>query len=511
MKHLLLILCCCYLTVNGWSQKITYAEPDRDDPRGVNFEIIGKYNNHFIVYKNYRTDNYFTIFDNNMKQVNKIPLEIFPERLLQTDVLAYRDYFYIFYQYQKKNIVYVMAAKFDGNGKQIGNNIELDTTEVNFTANNKLYTFLNSEDKSKIAFVKVNNKRRETYHVTTVVFDKNLELLKRNKLYIKSEDNNNELLSEFAVDNAGTIVFLKEASTQQRDNIATVSLCMLTTATDSLRELKIGLPKIFIDQLKMKVNNSNHQLLVTGFYAKTRRGNIDGIYCLMFDYANTSVISNKTYTFGEEFRNDAKGEATIKTAFNDFYLQNIIARNDGGFAVTAEANYTSTRTGNGFNRWDYTGMYWGNSFYNDWYMWNSPGMLGGGMWGNPFWRGGFPQVTRYYSDNIAILSFDSLGAIEWSNVVRKSQYDDNTESLLGYCMLNTGTEIHFLFNQVERRNQILNDHTITPEGQLTRNPPFKNIDVSYECLPRYGKQVSSRQLIVPTLFRNMVSFAKIEF
>ena len=41
-------------------------------------------------------------------------------------------------EYQKKNVVYCMAAKIDGAGKRIGELIELDTSHIGFAANNLL-------------------------------------------------------------------------------------------------------------------------------------------------------------------------------------------------------------------------------------------------------------------------------------------------------------------------------------------------------------------------------------
>ena len=48
------------------------------------------------------------------------------------------------------------------------------------------------------------------------------------------------------------------------------------------------------------------------------------------------------------------------------------------------------------------------------------------------------------------------------------------------------------------------------DGQITRNPTLKNLDKGYEFMPKYGKQVSASQMIVPCLYRNIICFAKIE-
>jgi hypothetical protein len=68
-----------------------------------------------------------------------------------------------------------------------------------------------------------------------------------------------------------------------------------------------------------------------------------------------------------------------------------------------------------------------------------------------------------------------------------------------------------LYNQYERRNLLLNDQSVSPEGKITRYPTIKNLDKGYDFMPRYGKQVSGKQMVVPCLYKNYLCFAKIDF
>jgi len=52
---------------------------------------------------------------------------------------------------------------------------------------------------------------------------------------------------------------------------------------------------------------------------------------------------------------------------------------------------------------------------------------------------------------------------------------------------------------------------VTPSGGMTRNPTLKNLDKGYEFLPKFGKQVSAKQMIIPCLYRNYICFAKIDY
>ena len=132
----LFLFFCSGLTLSA--QKIVYSEYDREDSRKLEFEIAGKVGGNFLVYKNTRNRVWITVFDNEMQQIAKVEQDYVPnnDRLINTDFFPYSDFCYMVYQYQRKNVVYCMVAKIDGNGKKIGDEIELDTTHIGFSANN---------------------------------------------------------------------------------------------------------------------------------------------------------------------------------------------------------------------------------------------------------------------------------------------------------------------------------------------------------------------------------------
>ena len=78
-KRLLFIV--TFVFASGYilkAQKIVYSEPDKDDNRRMNFEIIGKINGNFLIYKNLRNKNWITILDNDMKEMAKVDQDYIP-------------------------------------------------------------------------------------------------------------------------------------------------------------------------------------------------------------------------------------------------------------------------------------------------------------------------------------------------------------------------------------------------------------------------------------------------
>jgi hypothetical protein len=490
------------------AQKITYSDPAEEDSRQLTeYEIVGKIAGNILVYKKYRDDHYIAVYDQQMKLTAKEKLEKMPDKLINTDFINYPDYAYMIYQYQKKSTVYCVGQKIDAQGKAIGEPIEMDTTHINFWASNKVYNSVVSDDKQRIGVFKLNTKNEKLHILTTCVFDKDLKLINKHRINVPMPGKY-DYLTEFAIDNTGDIVFLRASSaSQSEDEINKVQLIFKPVNVESISEYEVNLDlekkTIYLDDLKIRADNANSRFLVSSYYSKTRRGNVDGMFSYLWDKKTRTEVSNSKIPFSDDFRTDAKGNNTTKTAFNDYFLRNIVMRADGGYIITAEAIYSTTRGGNPYNRYDYI---YGSPYAGDFVP------IGTNPYLYPWWRlRNSNQTTRFYADNIMVLSFNDKGVMEWSNVVRKSQYDDNNDSFLGYNMINTGSELHFIFNQQEKRTLMLSDQSIEPSGQITRRPTLRNLDKGFDFMPRYGKQISAKTIIFPCQYRNYICFAKVEF
>jgi hypothetical protein len=508
MKHFTLWLCFFILAGTGTSvvaQKIVYSEPERDDSRRMNFEIIGKFGANYLIYKNPRNSDFICLYDNEMKQIGKVDMDYIPDdRLINVDFFPYSEFTYVIYQFQRKNVVYCMSVTIDGTGKKITEPVQLDSSHMGFAANNKIYSAVSSEDKSKIAIFKINSRNKQNYIITTILFNDKLELQKRSVFGISMEDHN-DYLDEFFLDNDGDLVFTKYGRVNS-DNIVRAAMLVKRAQEDTLIVNVLKFDKNLLDEIHIKVDNVNKRYFLTSLYYKQRRGNVEGFYFYVWDKTTAQPVMENTIVFSDELRREARGEANSKAAFNDYFIRNIIVKKDGGFIIGSESFYTTSRY-NSWNRWDY--MY-GNPFLSPYdYYYYSP------YYSNLWWRSNYfrntNQGVRSHADNVVVLSFTKEGQLEWSNVIGKEQYDDDGDFRVSYQLMNTGGQLHFLFNQQEKRMLLLNDYSITPDGQINRNPTLKNLEKGYEFMPKYGKQVSAKQVIMPCIYRNYICFAKLDY
>src|SRR5579862_8994762 len=113
-----------YLTM---SQRIVYSEPEKDDGRRTNFDIIGKIGGNVLVFKNNRSDNAISVYNPDMKLLDRVHLDM-PAAYTDVYFIPYPDYCYMVYEYQHKNIVHLTMVKLDGNARRLNEPVDLDTT-----------------------------------------------------------------------------------------------------------------------------------------------------------------------------------------------------------------------------------------------------------------------------------------------------------------------------------------------------------------------------------------------
>lgn len=483
-----------------FSQRITYSETEREDTKAVNFEVIGKISGNFLVYKNIRFKHAISVYDNDMGLIERVDLDFIPDKTFNIDFIAFPDFSYLIYQFQKRSIVHCMLAKVDGAGKKIGEPVELDTTFINVFADNKIYSLVNSDDKQKVMLYKI-QKKNDNFNFTTLLFNSQFQLQHKSRITMPYDDRK-DVLNDFAVDNDGNFVFSKSVKTGARELINKLSLVYKAPLADAFSVNDLNLSDHYLDEVKLKVDNINQHYILNSFYYKARRSNIEGLYTAVWDKQTQKQIAENVIPFSDSLRYMAKKDGASKVAFNDFFLKNLILKKDGGFILTGENYYTQSR-GNTWNRMDYLYGYPYVSSY-DYYMYSSSYYRSRNFYNNG-------SQTRYYYENILVMNLDNTGKLVWSNVIHKDQFDDDSDNLLSYQIYNAGGELHFLFNELERKNQLIADQTVTPDGNIIRNPTLKSQDKGYEFMPRFAKQVSSKQIIIPCTYRNYICFAKIDY
>lgn len=481
------------------AQTVNISDFDRDDTRDMNFDIIGKMNNNILVYKNIRSRHKISIFDKDMNTLETVRLDFIPEKTFNIDFVAYPDYFFMIYQYQKGNILHCMAVKMDAKAQKMTEPVELDTTRIPVMTDNKIYTTISSEDHKKIVIFKIQT-RYQKFNMQTLLFDDEMKLISKSRM-LTDYNERKESYDNFLVANDGTFVFTYAKQSGNRDNNNALSLVIKQPTQETFAFGDIDLKEKYIDEVKLKIDNRNNRYLINTFYYKKNRGSIEGLFTYVWDKA-----AEKTYTaqFTEIFdslRAEAKNGGLLRFALDNFFIRNIVVKADGGFILAAEDFTKDTRDNNNFNRYDY--------------LYNPYSLSSGNYYYNPYTGYYRPvnsntQSSRYYYDNILILSISKTGQLIWSKVLHKSQFDNEEENFLSFSIVTTGSEIHFLFND-DRKYQIIADQALSADGTIKRYPTLRSPQKGYQFMPGLSKQTGAGQIIIPCAYRNNICFAKVDF
>ncbi|HUN04388.1 MAG TPA: hypothetical protein PLS00_16180, partial [Niabella sp.] len=75
------------------------------------------------------------------------------------------------------------------------------------------------------------------------------------------------------------------------------------------------------------------------------KGNLAGLYTYAWDKKNNSFAYEKTSSLTEEMLRKGKGKSKSKSAYNDYFINNIVLNNNGGFTVGAEVLYATNYGG----------------------------------------------------------------------------------------------------------------------------------------------------------------------
>jgi hypothetical protein len=486
------------------AQKITFSEYSKKEGRDIYFEILGKFGSNYIIYKNIRQQHVLTKYDNDMHFVKTIPLDFVPERTFNIDFVTYPDYFFVIYQYQKNSIVYCKAMKIGFEGNQLSKPMQLDTTKLTVFADNKIYSTIFSEDKKRILVYK-RQLKDDVLTLATKLYDENLQIIDSTR-QLMDFNYDKEVYSDLALDNNGYFLFARETrKTSRRDSANNLEVILHKPGIDTFRNYKLSLGKKLIETIVIKVDNLNRHYIINSFYYGKRHGNVEGLFTSVIDMNGEKPIRAAFNMFSDTLRSSINSTGQNRYVFDNLVIRNTIVKKSAGFVVAAEDSYIETFINNAWNR-QYSGSTLPYSSSYDYYL------------ANPYYYGYRPYSsssnevnTRYYYDDIVVLSLDSSLKLEWNTVIHKKQYDVDDDNFLSFSNMNSGAELHFFFIENDRQKQVITNQSILPGGETKRYPTVRTSEAGYGFMPRLAKQVAAKTIIIPYIYRNYIEFAKVNF
>ena len=294
MKHIFLsVLSITLFSVYLNAQNIVYADISKGDVVRMNFEILGKSADNYLVYKETKGKHRISVYDHNMELREEVPVEGLPKSANLLDVSFYNNdrNYYLLYQYQEGDVVFLKARKIEANGRMLEESVLLDTTMISYKTERKIYSTAISNNKSKLLAFKINKKDRARYRFTTKLFDTELNPLNESQFWLPMEYKG-DYLTGYSIANDGSFAFIKYHR-QTNGNITDASLVEKPANQDSYEEHKLNVNDLFLDDIKLMVDDHSSRYLLTSFYSTQKRGDIDGLYVFGLNKTATARLLKK--------------------------------------------------------------------------------------------------------------------------------------------------------------------------------------------------------------------------
>ena len=103
------------------------------------------------------------------------------------------------------------------------------------------------------------------------------------------------MFTNFLLDNEGQFVFAKFHANNSGDYISKVSLITKGPTADTFAIRDIGTSERILDEVKLKMDNYNLRYILTGFYYKQKKGNIEGLFTAIWDKTSDSKLKETRY------------------------------------------------------------------------------------------------------------------------------------------------------------------------------------------------------------------------
>lgn len=478
---LVILLVTCFFNV-ARSQDVIYSPFDKFDFRNGDYAVVGMSGGRLYTYRSTSAESMLDAFDDSMNKVATIILDFFPTKLYSTQFLAYPDRMIMLYQALESNRVVQYAALLDSKGRLKNKPVELGSIKTSiFGAMRTYYYSAVSEDHKKILIYTINDKA-DGVEMDCKWLDDSLKVLKKSKAVFPSDHQLTK--GEVNIANDGTVYMAAYTTVGMQNYADNYYVLSLQEGGTRFKPCVMNLGDRYAAAGYMKIDNVNKKVYFGGFYTNRKNGSYDGIIYASMTAEADSFANLRFIPFDEELVN-AASELHRNHPFDNYMVKQLIIRNDGGFVLVSEDTYITTRT----NYMPTVGYY--SAFYSPYNT---------------------TLVREYHYNDIMALSYNKDGVREWKSFIKKEQYSqEDGGAFASYALLNSGGSLAFLFNDFNSTHSKIQLATIDPAGktEVSSFTPIGNN--SPDWLPRAGKQVASRVLVVPCLLKKQICFARVDF
>lgn len=481
-RNWLLGVLCMIVVSEARAQQVLYSSYSDFSVKDGNISVVGKTGGRIYTFRGDADGYFMDAWNDSMQLMATVILDFLPQKLYDTHFSIAGDSITLLYQYLQGRDLFVYGAVLDNEGRLLRRPQKLDQKRTGFLGvGNEYYNFVSSEDKRSLAVYSITDDSREL-EVKAVLFGNDLGGLRRINNKIK-RDGNLLAVRPVLTNSRGLVIPVRQA-TGRRDVYEKLFLMRFADSSKGYSVVNVPIVDAFVEEPFIRTAPGDGNIYVAAFYSNSKNGNPDGLLYAGFDGQNLSPLRQVQVPFDDRLR-AMTGERSLRHAFANQHLRQLVIRNDGGFVAISEESYVNTRSSYSPG-WGYYSMY------------------------GPFMGG--PQVREYFYNDILALSVDGSGQMQWPSFIRKEQYSQEDGGLFSsFAFINTGANLGFLYNNFNRQRSSITFVQIEEAGQQQSRSFDVDGEMAPDWLPRMARQVSAREVIVPCLNRKKICFAKVSF
>lgn len=485
MKQILSFFLCLAFASNTFTQNILFSKAQRFNSKNDIFSIGGWVDNQLMVFYTDKKDAYIDLYDANMDRKAIVTLNFMPSAPKKVKLLTQKEQALLLYSAQINSKEFFYLARLNKEGKIIGRPKTIDTAFQNFFGNTKQnYNLIHSSsnDKAGIFSYKIKDSKLEFNY--TLAND-SLDIVHSSYNAVPTK-NFYDVSQVILKDDGRLVVFLTDLSTNKNDEVAEAMVYVVepeSKSKASVKAMSFDFGDVFTANIYLKEDIANRDLLHFAGLIKGRAGTSNGLFSGKIDLqaANNSKVTGKSVEFGKDF---ASSGSNSSGQINNFVIQDLVVKNDGGLVIVAEAFARVVRQN-----------------------YASPGMYGygyGGMSTN--------RYIEYYYGNILLLDVDGNQNLNWFSSVPKWQKSIDDYGLYSsFCLLNTGSNLSFLYNESQNKGAKINAATVDLSGQQDIQTINMQSKSDGRWIPKLGQQTRAKEVLVPVVGSNKLQLVKVSF
>ncbi len=463
------------------AQNVHYSTYDKFDYRNGDYSVVGITGGLLYTYRCDESGYYLDACDDSMNRIATVVLDFFPEKIYQTKFVSYADKIIVLYQALESNKVVQYAVLLDEKGRMRTKPVTLGNTKTGLFGATRTYYSSVVSDNKKLLFIYSTDVKGESFEVDGKWLDDNLTIVKHAHATFKADNPLQQ--GEACMGNDSTVYFPAYCVNGVEKYADQYWFLKLRPSDSRFEPVELPLNDKYAAGGYLKIDNINNCVYFGGFYADKKNGSFTGLIFSRYDNASRKLTNNRFLPFDADLRT-ASGARRPEKAFDNYLVKQIIIKNDGGFVMVSEIHYVATHS-----------------------TYNPP--MGFYSYYNPY---SSSVVKEYHYNDIMALSYNAAGERQWASFIPKEQTSQEDGGLFSsYSFLNSGGTLAFMYNDFNNNHSRIQLSTIYADGRLNQHSFVPEGNDSPDWIPRAGKQVGGRVLVVPCIRKKQICFARVSF